>query len=329
MSDCHEIQDKLFDLISGKISDEEARRVRAHLKTCKTCQSEYEKLNWIHQHVKNHIDELSAVNVEQEPCPNPELLIDFSEGNLSPDGTKRIERHLQTCPACKKAVEALTEIGKGEEGTIPVEPDEIEPPPQFIRAVHAAYPRSSATRDEKEKKPFWKLLWAGLGTLAVGTAVVILVLGHVARKGKVLFLPGGIVSETPVHVYGVQEKRLGFLILVDPNLRLSETTKREIQRIANQRLTHLKDYHLISPDVIRKILNGKKTGKSKEAVSTLVRSGEADAWLFLKIKRNKKKILVEAWRIGANGSKVKEANREVLSEKNLLESVEAVLSEVI
>lgn len=104
MTDCkNTLRDLLPWYFNKTLSEDEAKKVEAHLKECPECQKELEELRWLSSGVK----ELGEVFVS--PHIESEKLVIFSEEpeTLNPDEATAIEKHLQSCSLCHEELQTL------------------------------------------------------------------------------------------------------------------------------------------------------------------------------------------------------------------------------
>ena len=104
MTDCkNELKSLLPWYLNQTLSDDEAKKVEAHLKECPMCQKELEELRWISSGVKEHKEVIVSPHIESEK------LVLFSEmpENLDPDEAAAIVKHLQSCALCNEELQIL------------------------------------------------------------------------------------------------------------------------------------------------------------------------------------------------------------------------------
>lgn len=92
------------------------------------------------------------------PCPRPEDLYLYLEGELGPYEAAKLEEHVECCAACR---EALAERRRLHEGFTSLPPFEV--PADFVRSVMDSLPEL-----ETRRRPWLAPLIAGAAALSVG-----------------------------------------------------------------------------------------------------------------------------------------------------------------
>jgi len=104
LTDCKdELKSLLPWYLNQTLSEDEAKKVEAHLKECQKCQKELEELRWLSSDVKEHKELFESPHIESEK------LVTFAEDpeTLSPDEAAAIVKHLQSCPLCYEELQTL------------------------------------------------------------------------------------------------------------------------------------------------------------------------------------------------------------------------------
>lgn len=102
--DCrNELRNLLPWYLNQTLSEEEVRKVEAHLKECPKCRKELEELRWLSSGVKELSEAFVSPHIESEK------LVIFSEEpeSLDPNEATAIEKHLQSCPLCYEELQTL------------------------------------------------------------------------------------------------------------------------------------------------------------------------------------------------------------------------------
>jgi len=104
LTDCkNELKSLLPWYVNQTLSEDEVKKVEAHLKECPECQKELEELRWLSSGVKGHKEVFVSPHIESEK------LVLFSEEpeTLNPDEAAAILKHLQSCPLCHEELQTL------------------------------------------------------------------------------------------------------------------------------------------------------------------------------------------------------------------------------
>jgi Zn finger protein HypA/HybF involved in hydrogenase expression len=104
LTDCeNKIKDLLPWYLNQTLSEDEAKKVEAHLKGCPKCQKELEELRGISSGLKEHKEVFVSPHIESEK------LVIFAEEpeSLDPDEVTAIEKHLRSCPLCHEELQTL------------------------------------------------------------------------------------------------------------------------------------------------------------------------------------------------------------------------------
>lgn len=102
---CEEISEKMMKYIDGLAGEQERKEVDEHLKECKDCQEEFQLL----QKVSLNMKSLSLLNTS---CPTSELLVRFSEQDVTFNEGKEVRAHLENCSSCRDEVTLLFELNQ-------------------------------------------------------------------------------------------------------------------------------------------------------------------------------------------------------------------------
>jgi len=102
---CEDISEKMMKYIDGLAGEQEKKEVDEHLKECKDCQEEFQLL----QKVSFNMKSLSLLN---KTCPSTELLVRFSEQDVTFNEAKEVRAHLENCSSCRDEVTLLFELNQ-------------------------------------------------------------------------------------------------------------------------------------------------------------------------------------------------------------------------
>jgi len=95
-------------------------------------------------------------------------LIDFLDENLSPELTKQISEHIESCAACRELAQSFASVWKSAD-----QPDEIELPSRFWASIQADLDQIDSSR---ERKPIFRRIIPVLQPIAAIAAVLAVVL---------------------------------------------------------------------------------------------------------------------------------------------------------
>ena len=120
MKDCtNKLKEMLPWYLNKTLSEDEVKKVEAHLKECPECQKELEEINLLSSEVKVNSAIFASPHIESE------RLVLFCEElkSLSPDESISIEKHLRSCLYCYEELQTLKranlELESLERGTKP------------------------------------------------------------------------------------------------------------------------------------------------------------------------------------------------------------------
>lgn len=101
---CGEFRELVPWLPTGTLSEEEKSRLERHLDACPDCSA-------LMRFVSNLREGLLS---EAAAHPTPEEITDFADRNqsISVEARGRIEKHLESCSACRQEVEVLRQVGE-------------------------------------------------------------------------------------------------------------------------------------------------------------------------------------------------------------------------
>ena len=102
---CEDVSEKMMKYIDGLAGEQDKKEVDEHLKECKDCQEEFQLL----QKVSFNMKSLSLLN---KTCPPPELLVRFSEQDVTFNEGKEVRAHLEKCSSCRDEVTLLFELNQ-------------------------------------------------------------------------------------------------------------------------------------------------------------------------------------------------------------------------
>lgn len=102
---CEDVSEKMMKYIDGLAGEQDKKEVDEHLKECKDCQEEFQLL----QKVSFNMKSLSLLN---KTCPPPELLVRFSEQDVTFNEGKEVRAHLENCSSCRDEVTLLFELNQ-------------------------------------------------------------------------------------------------------------------------------------------------------------------------------------------------------------------------
>ncbi|MEQ8190746.1 MAG: zf-HC2 domain-containing protein [Candidatus Eremiobacterota bacterium] len=102
---CEDVSEKMMKYIDGLAGEQDKKEVDEHLKKCKDCQEEFQLL----QKVSFNMKSLSLLN---KTCPPPELLVRFSEQDVTFNEGKEVRSHLESCSSCRDEVTLLFELNQ-------------------------------------------------------------------------------------------------------------------------------------------------------------------------------------------------------------------------
>ncbi|MBU1320178.1 MAG: zf-HC2 domain-containing protein [candidate division Zixibacteria bacterium] len=95
-------------------------------------------------------------------------LIDFLDGNLSPELMKQMSEHIESCPACRELAQSFASVWKSAD-----QPDEIELPSRFWASIQSDIDEIDSRR---ESKSIFGRIIPILQPIAAAAAVVVVVL---------------------------------------------------------------------------------------------------------------------------------------------------------
>ena len=104
MTKCrNKLKDLLPWYLNQTLSDDEVKKVEAHLNECADCRKELGEIKWLSSGVKEHNEVIKSSHIESE------RLVVFSEEpeSLDPDEATAIENHLRSCPSCYEELQTL------------------------------------------------------------------------------------------------------------------------------------------------------------------------------------------------------------------------------
>ncbi|HPZ09160.1 MAG TPA: flagellar M-ring protein FliF C-terminal domain-containing protein [Candidatus Eremiobacteraeota bacterium] len=105
MSDyCQEISSKILHYIDGDLPDSEKQVIEGHIKECKICCEELDSL-------KNLTPHLKTLAMDKN-CPSIDLLIRFSENDVTFNEGKTVKAHLENCSYCRDEMTLLFELNQ-------------------------------------------------------------------------------------------------------------------------------------------------------------------------------------------------------------------------
>lgn len=102
---CDDISEKMMKYIDGLADQQEKKEVDEHLRECKDCQEEFQLLQKVSPEMKN-------LSLLSKTCPPPELLVRFSEQDVTFNEGKEVRAHLENCSSCRDEVTLLFELNQ-------------------------------------------------------------------------------------------------------------------------------------------------------------------------------------------------------------------------
>ena len=101
-----EIRELLPWYLNRTLSEDETKKVEAHLKECPMCQRELGELGWLSSGVKQVGKAEKSLHIESDK------LVTFAEEpeKLSQEQKANIEEHLQSCPLCSSELQTLNSV---------------------------------------------------------------------------------------------------------------------------------------------------------------------------------------------------------------------------
>lgn len=94
--------------LTHTLSREEREKVKGHLAGCPKCAGDLEKIRWLSAGLKKYGEELLSEHVPSE------LLVIYSEtkDEMRSEDLFRIEKHLESCPDCKRELQILERVNR-------------------------------------------------------------------------------------------------------------------------------------------------------------------------------------------------------------------------
>ena len=109
---------RLFLYMEGRCSDSERMEVEAHLKQCRKCRENLEKLS---SDVKFVTKVFKSAQISI--CPENEELVSLVEDELAAGNATRLRDHIAACKECRQKYEQLMIFKQNEEGQLEELPD--------------------------------------------------------------------------------------------------------------------------------------------------------------------------------------------------------------
>lgn len=103
MKSCQDISEKMLDYADGLMADSEKEELEKHIETCNNCRMELNKLETIVSNIRN-------IPLPQKLCPDTEILIRFTENDVTLSESREIKTHLEECLNCREEVTLLFEL---------------------------------------------------------------------------------------------------------------------------------------------------------------------------------------------------------------------------
>jgi len=103
VNDCKNLADKMLNYVEGLLKEEEKQCFEKHLAGCDLCREELEELKSITSSIKR-------MPFPGKVCPDSELLVRFSENDVTFTEGREIKAHLEECLYCREEVTLLFEL---------------------------------------------------------------------------------------------------------------------------------------------------------------------------------------------------------------------------
>ncbi|MEW6042599.1 MAG: zf-HC2 domain-containing protein, partial [Elusimicrobiota bacterium] len=148
---CQEVSEKMLKYIDGLLNNNDKIALESHISHCETCHGEFESI----KQIVPHITSLDANN-----CPDVDLLVRFSENDVTFNESKEVKEHLERCPLCRKEVTYLFELNS----EISLSDVKYEKKPMPLSLKSAVKEIYVSKESKKSTLPHWNLsgLFSGL-----------------------------------------------------------------------------------------------------------------------------------------------------------------------
>jgi len=212
---CDDAAGHMVKYLDGLLDNEGNQVFEKHIKECKKCREEFEELQTFLPHMRN-------TSFPEKVCPDSELLVRFSENDVTFSEGREIKAHLEECLSCREEATLLFELKKE------VTPDECTAeiyekkfmPPSLMSQVKEIYsPLPGPVRKFKPEFNFTKFLpvifgkkkWVTvLATFSLALFMALNGFFHISPGSMFLnpisVQPEGNMKNSNVYAEGVKDK---------------------------------------------------------------------------------------------------------------------------